>query len=131
MNKIIELAHALGEELAKSDEMLALEAAKAAYDKSETLQAKLSEYETERKLLADEFNKSEEEMSEKVITELKSRLDALSSEITKDPIYIIFTNTQKRMNDLMTSVNDEIRFCITGERPEHCTHDCSTCKGCH
>ena len=28
-------------------------------------------------------------------------------------------------------VNGEIRFCITGERPETCTHDCSTCAGCH
>ena len=28
-------------------------------------------------------------------------------------------------------VNEEIKYCITGERPSDCTHDCSTCKGCH
>ena len=36
----------------------------------------------------------------------------------------------KAMNKLMTEVNAEIKFCITGER-EDCTHDCSTCRGCH
>jgi tetratricopeptide (TPR) repeat protein len=29
-----------------------------------------------------------------------------------------------------TDVNAEIKFCITGER-DNCTHDCSTCSGCH
>lgn len=131
MTKIIELAHALGEEIAKSDTMTALELTKNAYESHAALQAKLSEYEAERKLLADEFNKDPDEMDQTVITELKARLDELSREITKEPTYIAFVNAQKGMNELMTAVNDEIKFCITGERPEHCTHDCSTCKGCH
>ena len=36
----------------------------------------------------------------------------------------------KALNALMAEVNAEIKFCITGERPSTCTHDCSTCGGC-
>ena len=39
MTKIIELAHMLGEEIAKSDEIKNLENAKAKYESNEALQA--------------------------------------------------------------------------------------------
>ena len=42
----------------------------------------------------------------------------------------INTEAQNSLNNLMASVNAEIKFCITGERPSTCTHDCSTCGGC-
>lgn len=130
MTKIIELAHALGEEIAKSDEIKNLEAAKDAYEKNAALQAKMSEYETERMLLGEEFSKSTDEADQKAIADLKARIDELTREICQDPDYIKFANAQKAMNDLMASVNEEIKFCITGERPTTCTHDCSTCGGC-
>ena len=130
MTKIIELAHALGEEIAKSDEIKNLESAKSVFDQDEELQAKMREYETERMLLGQEFAKDSSESSEKVISELKARLEVLSAEITANSKYTDFANAQKAMNDLMNSVNAEIKFCITGERPSDCTHDCSTCGGC-
>ena len=130
MTKIIELAHALGEEIAKSEQIAALAAAKEEYAKDADLQARLAEYEAERQLLADEFNK-EDDADKDVIERLKARLDEIGKEIVANPHYSEFANAQKAMNDLMQDVNDEIKFCITGERPDHCTHDCSTCSGCH
>lgn len=130
MTKIIEIAHLLGEEIAKSDEIKNLEAAKAAYDKDADLQAKMSEYETERVLLAQEFSKETSDIDEVAVANLKARLEELSKIITANPIYIAFAEAQRSMNNLMDSVNAEIKFCITGERPSDCTHDCSTCKGC-
>ncbi|MCQ2414037.1 MAG: YlbF family regulator [Clostridia bacterium] len=130
MTKIIELAHNLGEAIAESKEIADLEAAKAAYETNSALQAKLAEYEADRKLLADEFEKGDD-LDQTVVDKMKSRLEELGAEITKDPVCVDFANAQKAMNDLMTSVNDEISFCITGQRPDHCTHDCSTCGGCH
>ena len=47
MTKIIELAHALGDEIAKSDEIKNLEAAKLAFETDAELQSKMSEYETD------------------------------------------------------------------------------------
>ena len=130
MNKIIEMAHLLGEEIAKSDEIKALEAAKNAYEMDSELQAKMSEYETERTLLGQEFSKATDEIDQKAVADLRARIEELTKEICANEIYSNFANAQKAMNDLMQSVNDEIKFCITGERPTHCTHDCSTCGGC-
>lgn len=131
MTKIIELAHALGEEIAKSDEIKNLEAAKAEFQTDAELQAKMSEYETERILLGQEFSKNPSEADQRAIADLKARIEELSGEISKNETYIKFAKAQADMNALMADVNAEIKFCITGERPSDCTHDCSTCKGCH
>ena len=130
MTKIIELAHMLGEQIAKSDEIKNLEAAKAAFDTDADLQEKMREYETERVLLAQEFSKEPDQADEIAISNLKNRLQELSVLINANPLYTAFADAQKAMNALMESVNSEINFCITGERPSTCTHDCSTCGGC-
>ena len=130
MTKIIELAHNLGEEIAKSDEIKNLELAKKDFDEDEALQAKMREYEAERMLLAQEFSKDTSESDKIAISNLKARIDELTAEISKEPKYIAFAEAQKALNDLMAKVNAEIKFCITGERPDSCTHDCSTCGGC-
>ena len=131
MTRIIELANALGNEIAKSEEIKNLEAAKDAYEKDAELQNKLSEYETERTLLGEEFSKGTDAMDEKAIADLRARIEELTKEICANDKYVAFANAQKAMNDLMAEVNAEIKFCITGERPSACTHDCSTCSGCH
>ena len=130
MTKIIELAHTLGEEIAKSDEIKNLTAAKDAFDSDKDLQAKMSEYETERMLLGQEFAKESGEADEIAISNLKSRIEELTREISQNHKYIAFAEAQRALNSLMDSVNAEIKFCITGERPSTCTHDCSTCGGC-
>ena len=131
MTKIIELAHLLGEEIAKSEEIKNLEETKAIFQSDEALQAKMSEYETERLLLGQEFSKPTDEVDEKAVADLRARIEELSREISADEKYVNFANAQQQMNALMAEVNAEIKFCITGERPSDCTHDCSTCKGCH
>ena len=130
MTKIIELAHMLGDEIAKSEEIKNLNAAKEVFDGNQELQSKMREYEAERLLLGQEFAKENGEADEKAIANLKARIEELTREISAAPEYIAFAEAQKAMNDLMASVNAEIKFCITGERPSDCTHDCSTCGGC-
>ncbi len=131
MTKIIELAHALGEEIAKSEEIANLEKTKAAFSEDAALQDMMNEYEADRMLLGQEFAKNADEADERAIADLRARIGELSAEISKHPLYIAFSEAQNAMNDLMAEVNAEIKFCITGERPEKCTHDCSTCSGCH
>ena len=131
MTKVLELAHMLGEEIAKSEEIKNLEASEAAYQSDAQLQAWLSEHEADRKLLADEFSKAADEIDEKAIADLRARMEELGALILANETYVAFANAQKAMNELMTAVNDEIKYVITGVRPDHCTHDCSTCGGCH
>ncbi len=130
MTRVIELAHALGDEIAKSEEIKNLEAAKDAFEKDAVLQAKMSEYEADRMLLGEEFSKNTDEMDQKAIADIKARMEELGAVICANDVYVAFANAQKAMNDLMAEVNNEIKFCITGERPSACTHDCSTCGGC-
>ena len=131
MTKIIELAHKLGEEIAKSEEIANLEAAKGEFQSDKELQDKMSEYETQRMLLGQEFSKSTDEADQKAIADIRARIEELSKEISANEKYQKFAAAQQAMNALMAEVNAEIKFCITGERPSDCTHDCSTCKGCH
>lgn len=130
MTKIIEIAHNLGMEIAKSDEIKNLESAKAAFDQDQALQSKMSEYETHRRLLGEEFSKETDKADQKAIADLRARIEELTEEISKNPVYDAFAKAQQAMNKLMAEVNAEIKFCITGER-DNCTHDCSTCSGCH
>lgn len=130
MTKIIELAHQLGMEIAGSDEIKALNETKNAFDSDAALQALMSEYEADRVLLGQEFSKDNAEIDEKAIADLRARIEELTREVSQNPIYIAFAEAQQNMNKLMADVNAEIKFCITGER-DNCTHDCSTCSGCH
>ena len=129
MTRIIELAHVLGEEIAKSVEIKNLSEAKDAFEKDEALQELLSEYETDKKLLGEEFLKGED-IDQKAVADIRARIEELTAMICANGRYVAFANAQKEMNDLMNEVNAEIKFCITGERPSACTHDCSTCGGC-
>ncbi len=131
MTKIIELAHTLGLAIAESDEIKALELAKEQYEADAALQAKLSEYETDRKLLTEEFIKEDGEQKEAAVKKLREHMEALAAEIVVNEKYAAYTAAQTALNELMAEVNAEIKFCITGERPTKCTHDCSTCSGCH
>lgn len=131
MTKIIELAHALGEEIAKSEQMKKLSAAKDAYDKDADLQAKMSEYEADRVLLAQEFSKSEDSRDERAVADIRARIEELTGEIISNKSYADFMEAQQALNTVMAEVNAEIKYCISGERPSECTHDCSTCAGCH
>ena len=130
MTKIIELAHQLGMEIACSEEIKALNDTKSAFDSDAELQALMSEYEAERVLLGQEFAKDSNEVDEKAIADLRARIEELTKIISANPKYSAFAIAQQNMNKLMADVNAEIKFCITGER-DNCTHDCSTCSGCH
>lgn len=130
MTKIMECAHMLGLEIAASDEIKRLNETKDAFDRDAALQAKMSEYEADRKLLGEEFAKDTKDADERAIADLRARIEELTKEVSQDPIYIAFAEAQTAMNKLMADVNAEIKFCITGER-DTCTHDCSTCSGCH
>lgn len=130
MTKVIEKAHELGLEIASSEEMRNLEVTKAAFDGDIELSKLMSEYEAERRLLGEEFEKPAEEADQVAIANLRARLEEITSIVAKNPVYIAFNEAQAAVNRMMAEVNAEIKFCITGER-DNCTHDCSTCSGCH
>ena len=128
---VIELAKALGEGIKNDEVLLAYDAAKAAFEADEALTAKMNEYNTDRTCLAEEFNKDLAMQDKDVIESLKAKMDELAREINGNENYTRFAAAQQAVNDLMKRINETISFHAFGVQPSSCTHDCSTCSGCH
>lgn len=126
---IIKMAHDIGKAIKESDEMKNYEAAQAAYAADEALQTKVTEYNVQQKAFADESAKAAP--NDFLLGAIRKRLEALADEITKEPTYIAFAEAQEKVSDVLAEVNETIMSEVTGEEPHHCTHDCSSCGGCH
>lgn len=124
---MMEMAAQLGKIIKESETYRELEIAKEEYEKNEQIKQYMQEYQVDRQAL--ENAAAQENPETLVIETLQNRLDELYKLITEDPSFIRLTDAQNAVNVLMEQVNNEITFAITGQRP--CTHDCSTCHGCH
>ena len=129
MEKIMELASMLGDSIKESDEIKRLNAAEEAYKADPDLQRKVTEYNVQTLAMTEEYKKADKDME--VIDAIEKRINVLYQEITELPVMQEYTAAQEAVNGLMEKVNNEIQFRITGEKPSSCTHDCSTCGGCH
>lgn len=125
--EIMDIAVMLGEAIKNDDRMVKLGECKKAYEDDVALNRAMIEYEVQQKALANEYEKEEKDMV--LISEIQSRIDALYKQITENPVFNALDEAQAAVNMLMNEVNQTITYTITGETP--CTHDCSTCGGCH
>lgn len=129
---VIELAKALGEGIKNDAALLAYDEAKAAFEADVELNAQMSEYTADRTCLSEEFNKDLAMQDKDVIESLKAKMDELARSINGNENYARFAAAQQAVNDLMKRVNETISFYAFGVQPSSgCTHDCSTCGGCH
>ena len=126
---IFELAAELGKTLKADERLVKLEEAKKAYEEDKTLQRNLVEFEVQQKALQQEIAK--EERDTVFIEVIQKRIDELYKMITEDAAFVALNDAQTEVNELMNSVNTTITYNITGEMPSSCTHDCSSCGGCH
>ena len=127
--EIFELATELGKALKADERLVKLEEAKKAYEENKNLQRNLVEFEVQQKALQQEIAKPERDTV--FIEVIQKRIDELYKMITEDADFVALNDAQAVVNELMNSVNTTITFNITGEMPSSCTHDCSTCGGCH
>lgn len=127
--EIMEIAALLGKTLKEDARLVRLEEAKNAYTSDVELQKKLLEYEVQQTALQGEITKPERDTA--FIDIIQNRIDQLYKEITENPVFIQLNEVQAEVNELMNAVNATITANITGEQPSACTHNCSTCGGCH
>lgn len=127
--EIFELAAELGAKLREDERLKKLEEAKNEYTSDTELQKKLLEYEVQQKALQGEITKPERDTV--FVDIIQNRIDQLYKEITEAPAFIKLNEVQAEVNELMNAVNATITANITGETPSSCTHNCSTCSGCH
>jgi cell fate (sporulation/competence/biofilm development) regulator YmcA (YheA/YmcA/DUF963 family) len=126
---IFELAAELGRTLKEDKRLVALDEARAAYEADERVMKLMMEYEVQQRAMQNEALKPERD--DALIGMIQSRIDAIYDEIVASESYKALEKAQDEVNELMTMVNNTITFNITGEMPSSCTHDCSTCGGCH
>ena len=126
---IFELAAELGRTLKDDARLQRLEAAKAAYENDGEAGRLIAEYEAQQRAMQQEIAKPDRD--EATIGRIQTRIDALYDAIVATPAYRELEAAQNEVNELMNMVNSTIMFQITGQTPGGCTHDCSTCGGCH
>ena len=127
--EIFELAQLLGKTLKEDERLKRLENAKKQYQENTDLGKMMIEYEVQQKALENEVVKPEKDTH--FIDIIQNRINELYKNITEHPTFIELNEAQNAVNELMNSVNQTIMFNITGEIPGDCTHNCSTCGGCH
>ncbi len=124
---IFELASALGKAISQDERMIRMEKAKEAYESSEKIANLMMEYGIQQQALTTMGDG--DEIDTDALTRIQDRIDEIYAEITTDPIFKELDEAQNAVNGLMESVNNTIMYNATGKTP--CTHDCSSCSGCH
>lgn len=128
--EIFDLAARLGQALKADPRLVALEDAKRVYEADPALQKALMEYDVQQAVMQNEAAKPDRDMQ--LIEQIQQRIDALYREIAANPAFDALNRAQAEVNALMNQVNGAIMTEITGEPPASgCTHNCSTCAGCH
>ena len=87
----------------------------------------MAEYNTMRAAIAEEQDKDQPD--EDLMNTIYDRTEEIYQRIMDNPTYTEYADAKAALDELMSEVNGEITFQITGERP--CAHDCSACGGCH
>ena len=125
--EIMELAAQLGKAIRENEVYQNFLKAKEAYDHNDDLNRKIMEYGVQQRALQETATSPDRD--DTVMDQIQKRIDALYDEICADESFAAVNAAQEAVNELMNNVNQTITFNITGETP--CTHDCSTCGGCH
>ena len=126
MTDIFEKTRELGELIQASELMIKakdLEAQQAADEEASTL---LREFNLNRMNLARDMHNGK--ISKEDAIEQNNR--AFNEMCEKSEIIRNYIEAKKEFDQMVQQVNQILNYYITGEDP-NCTHDCSTCGGCH
>ncbi len=127
--EIFELAAELGKKLKEDARIKRLDNARIAYEADEKIVNLSMEYAVQQQALQQEAVK--EDKDEALIESLNARVEEIYNEIVTMPAYVELEAAQNEVNELMNSVNNTINAQMMGDEPNGCTHNCSTCGGCH
>ena len=126
---VFELAITLGKALKEDERLVRMENARKAYEEDPVLRQLTTEYDVQQRAI--QKVASAEDFDPQLMESIQNRINELYDQIMAAPAYVELLEAQEAVNELMNAVNNTITFAITGEMPSNCTHDCSTCGGCH
>ncbi len=124
MKEIKETIQLLGQQILASEEYAALKKAEEANNADANLTALINEFELCRSEIAPVNEENEAEMVKK-----HEHLESLYEQIMANENMMAYNNAAVNFENLIKSVYDGINTAVFGQ--QECTHDCSTCGGCH
>ncbi len=131
MNEVMTKAiETLKSALAESEELKAYNTAKEAYDSDAELNKLINEYNVQATLLETEGRKPEAERDTQLIESISARLRECYDSISESKTLAAMREAEAGISEIVSAINDAVRFTIEPEQA-NCTHDCSTCGGCH
>jgi len=127
----------LGKEIQKDERFAALKAAAAVNDADENLQKQMQELQLISLKYQQEMQKGEEADGER-ITELQGEYQSVYNDIMSTESMQKYSEAAAEMEQMAQYISGMIGLFFDGQDPEtcslppqDCTHDCSTCGGCH
>ncbi len=125
--KIIEKAHELGEMIANSEQMEKLKAAEEAQANDEAAQKLVEEFNLKRMNLARDMQEGKISQEDAV----KKNNEAFEEMVAASSVIKEYVEAKKAFDKLVNGVNSVINIYIMGQQGGGCSHDCSSCGGCH
>ena len=127
----------LGKEIQKDERFSALKAAAAVNDADENLQKQMQELQLISLKYQQEMQKGEEADHDR-ITELQGEYQSIYNDIMETESMQAYSAAASEMEQMAQYISGMIGLFFDGQYPEtceippqDCTHDCSTCGGCH
>lgn len=128
--ELIEMAAILGQRIRSSEAGERLENAARGYAENAELRSLFTEYQVQQKVL--EEHGALENKDEALISAIDNRLNEIYDQIIAHEDYKEYEAAQEAYNALISNLISEVVRQANGETEEgSCTHDCSTCGGCH
>lgn len=135
MSDIIQLTRDLGHAIQEEDFYKNLYAAKDKADADETLQALIALFNTKRVAINNEACKSDRD--EDALRTLNEEMRTVYSQIMSNENMAAYNDAKQIYDNSLQRIVAIITQSAEGEDPDttdydpSCTHDCSTCGGCH
>ena len=126
MNEIIEKTRELGEMIQASEEMKNVKNMEILQENDDKAQELLKEFNMQRMNLARDMQSNKISREEAI----KKNNESFDDMLSKSETIKKYIEAKKEFDALVNQVNQILNFYITGQDP-NCTHDCSTCGGCH
>ncbi len=126
MQEVLLKARELGEAIQSSEGMKKVKDLELAQENDEEAKALLQEFNLNRMNLARDMQNGKLKREEAI----RKNNEAFDAMLKKSQVIADYIAAKNEFDALVNQVNQIINFYITGQDP-NCTHDCSTCGGCH
>lgn len=126
MNEVLDKTRELGVLIQASEQMKNMKNAEILQANDDKAQELMKEYNLTRLNLARDMQAGKISREDAV----KKNNEAFDDIVEKSDTIKKYIAAKKEFDSLVNQVNQILNFYITGQDP-NCTHDCSTCGGCH